>query len=111
MDVQENRSLASLISLAEKTAVVTGGARGIGYAICSRLLEAGASVVILDNDAVTGQAAVENLAGEGRHICFSECDITAEAQVKSSFSEIDRKYGGIYWSIMPAFIPGNRSWR
>lgn len=53
-------TLAELISLAGRTAVVTGGAQGIGQAISRRLAEAGARVVIADiNDARAGQAAEE----------------------------------------------------
>lgn len=41
-------ALASLLDLTGKTAVVTGGAMGIGKAICERLHEAGANVVVAD---------------------------------------------------------------
>jgi NAD(P)-dependent dehydrogenase (short-subunit alcohol dehydrogenase family) len=41
-------SIGNLIDLQGRTAVVTGGARGIGYAICDRLAEAGADVVVAD---------------------------------------------------------------
>ncbi|MEI6409925.1 MAG: SDR family oxidoreductase [Bacteroidota bacterium] len=43
-----NKSLADLISLKDRVAVVTGGARGIGFAIANRLAEAGAQVIIGD---------------------------------------------------------------
>src|SRR5436190_18782933 len=42
--------LEELISLEGRAAVVTGGARGIGFAIAKRLTEAGANVVIADID-------------------------------------------------------------
>ncbi|MBT2266099.1 SDR family oxidoreductase [Rhodococcus erythropolis] len=50
--------VGKLVDLSGRTAVVTGGARGIGYAICDRLAEAGASVVVadLDEDAASGAA-------------------------------------------------------
>ncbi|MBJ9863582.1 SDR family NAD(P)-dependent oxidoreductase [Citrobacter amalonaticus] len=41
-------SLSELISLDGRTAVITGGAAGIGYAICKRLAEAGANLIIGD---------------------------------------------------------------
>jgi NAD(P)-dependent dehydrogenase (short-subunit alcohol dehydrogenase family) len=52
--------LRGLINLQGRTAVVTGGAQGIGYAICNRLAEAGATVVVADID----KAAAETTASE-----------------------------------------------
>lgn len=42
--------LAQLLALTGRVAVVTGGARGIGQACCTRLAEAGATVVVADVD-------------------------------------------------------------
>lgn len=58
--------LASLVSLDGRTAVVTGGGRGIGRAVCKRLAEAGARVVVADLDAdVAGEVAAEVTAAGG----------------------------------------------
>lgn len=57
-------SLAQLISMKGKRAVVTGGARGIGYCTAQRFAEAGAAVVIGDRNADGAKQAAETLAKE-----------------------------------------------
>jgi len=52
-----DRSVTELISLAGRTAVVTGGAVGIGWAISRRLAEAGANVVVADLDDTEGSVS------------------------------------------------------
>src|SRR3954469_20151079 len=56
-----SRSLAELVSLAGRCAVVTGGGRGLGRAIALRLAEAGASVLIGDLDEELAVAAAAEL--------------------------------------------------
>jgi NAD(P)-dependent dehydrogenase (short-subunit alcohol dehydrogenase family) len=61
-------TIPELVSLADRTAVVTGGARGIGAAICHRFAEAGARVVVADLDedlARTVAASVQSAYGHG----------------------------------------------
>lgn len=89
---EQNTPLSELINLKGKTAVVTGGAQGLGYAISARLLEAGADVVILDFDASRGENAVRTLGGK---VSFKECDITDEPGVQQSFAEIAAEHDGI----------------
>ena len=54
-------SIADLVDLGGKTAIVTGGSMGIGCGIVERLHEAGAAVVIADLDLDTGTAVAERL--------------------------------------------------
>ena len=53
------------INLAKRSAVVTGGAQGIGYAVAQRLLQSGAAVSLWDMDAKLLDGAREALATEG----------------------------------------------
>ena len=49
------------MNLTGKTAIVTGGAMGIGFAIASRLAEAGAKVLIADKDGAAAVAAAAKI--------------------------------------------------
>jgi 2-dehydro-3-deoxy-L-rhamnonate dehydrogenase (NAD+) len=50
------------IDLKGRIAVVTGGAQGIGYAVCERLLQSGATVVVWDIDSARMQSGQKQLA-------------------------------------------------
>lgn len=58
--------MAELLDLTGKAAVVTGGARGLGFAVVNRLTEAGASVMIVDVAVEFAKAAAEYFTGKGR---------------------------------------------
>jgi 2-deoxy-D-gluconate 3-dehydrogenase len=88
----QNRPLSELISLKGKNAVVTGGARGLGYAMSRRFIEAEAGVAVIDTDAAAAAEAVKAL---GPNAFFYECDITDEAAVKATFSAITERRGSI----------------
>ncbi|OYO13065.1 3-hydroxyacyl-CoA dehydrogenase [Enemella evansiae] len=62
-----------------RTALVTGGASGLGLATTKRLTEAGARVVVLDLDSDTARG---NLAELGDAVTFSPGDVTSEADVQ-----------------------------
>ena len=53
------------IDLQDQFAIITGGARGIGYAIAERLLQSGASCILWDRDAETLAGAAERLSARG----------------------------------------------
>jgi 2-deoxy-D-gluconate 3-dehydrogenase len=62
----QHTPVIDLLDLRGKTAVVTGGAMGIGLGIVRRLHEAGANVVIADIDADAAHGAVAQLGGAER---------------------------------------------
>ena len=72
--------LDRLIDLSGRRALVTGGAKGIGAAISTRLAQAGAHVTIADLDA-DGQGTAEALRAAGLSASYVACDITDAAQL------------------------------
>jgi len=77
----ESPSLQTLINLKGKTAIVTGGAVGIGFGIVYRLAEAGANVVIADVNEETGNEAVKKLESRGFRPIFVKTDVSLEQDV------------------------------
>jgi NAD(P)-dependent dehydrogenase (short-subunit alcohol dehydrogenase family) len=68
--------------LQNKTAVVTGGAHGIGEAIARAFAEAGARVFIADLDARAGEQVAGSIRRAGQSATFLKCDVSRIAQVK-----------------------------
>ncbi|WP_030253355.1 3-oxoacyl-ACP reductase FabG [Streptomyces violens] len=66
--------------LADKTAVITGGAQGIGLAIAERFVEEGAKVVLGDLNLAAAEAAAKGLGGSAVARAV-RCDITNAAEV------------------------------
>ncbi|UCC17601.1 MAG: SDR family oxidoreductase [Dehalococcoidales bacterium] len=93
--MQELTPLSELISLDGKTAVITGGARGIGLAITRRLAEAGAFVFIADTDATEAENAIIQLKSQEIMAQYVKCDVTVEAEVKQMVNYVLEKAGAI----------------
>lgn len=89
------KPLCELIDLRGKVAIVTGGARGIGFAICSRLAEAGASVLVADLDIAEAEKAVSDLASPGRSVRCVRCDVSGEADVQKMVESCVEWFGGV----------------
>lgn len=80
-DVSE-KSLAQLMSLKGRVAVVTGAAKGIGLAICRRFAEAGADIVLADTDGVGAEVAAKDLQRDyGVRAKAQVADVTQEASI------------------------------
>ncbi|MFI5047996.1 MAG: SDR family NAD(P)-dependent oxidoreductase [Acidimicrobiia bacterium] len=91
-----DRPLGELISLAGRSAVVTGGARGFGRGIARRLAEAGASVLIGDLDEVGASAAAEELAARyGATVLSTQLDVADSASITATADAAVAELGGI----------------
>ncbi len=78
------------MKLKDKTVVVTGGARGIGKALCNAFAREGAQVVvadILEHEATEAAAEIDGLA--------VACDVTRESDIQELVNETERVYGSI----------------
>jgi len=68
-----------MIYLKDKTAIVTGGANGIGRAISETFAQAGASVFIADIDVVAGYETASAICERGGDATFCRADVSCEA--------------------------------
>ncbi|MEZ5429230.1 MAG: SDR family oxidoreductase [Pyrinomonadaceae bacterium] len=83
------------MKLERKVAVVTGGSKGIGYAIAESLLKAGADVFICARDRSDVKRALEDLSKLAGRVGGEVCDVRSEAQVRMMLDECRRVFGGV----------------
>ncbi len=94
------------IDLANKNAIVTGGARGIGFAIAQRLLLSGASVSLWDIDADALASAASELASLGK-VHTATVDVTSEESVEAAAASTEQALGSIEILVNNAGIAGS----
>jgi len=75
-----------------KTAVITGGASGLGEATARRLAGLGSNVVVLDLDEERGQALVSEL---GDKAAFCKTDICSTSEIEQALEFTKQKFGQI----------------
>jgi len=77
-----------------RTAIVTGGAKGIGLAIVRRLVSEGAKVMIADIDEAAGNAAVEAVSTDGE-VLFTVTDVSERLDVHNLVAKTIDAFGSI----------------
>jgi len=100
------------MNLKDKTAIVTGGARGIGRAIVQRLAEAGADVVIGDFRLDEAEATASEIQKTtGRQVRAVRADVTDLKQVEAlrdaalqAFGKIDIRVNNAGWDRLMPFL-------
>jgi NAD(P)-dependent dehydrogenase (short-subunit alcohol dehydrogenase family) len=87
------RRRAQSFDFADKVVVVTGGSRGLGFALARSLVRAGALVTIFARDEDELARARELLLAEGRVVDVVVCDVRAREQVDEAIERVVARYG------------------
>jgi 3-oxoacyl-[acyl-carrier protein] reductase len=80
--------------LSGRTAVITGGAQGLGFAIAERFVAEGAKVVLGDLDVAATEAAAERLGGHDVATAV-RCDVTRAAEVEALVGTAIERFGSL----------------
>ncbi|MFW5708552.1 MAG: 3-oxoacyl-ACP reductase FabG [Bacteroidota bacterium] len=87
-----------------KTAIITGGADGIGKAAVERFAAEGASVIIWDMNEEKGKETAMNLAGEGHKVVFEKVNTADFEDVNRAAEKAIKEFGQIHILINNAGI-------
>ena len=90
----------------KKTALVTGGAKGIGSAICRALAKDGYKIAINYNNSQTEAVDLKNELSAITDVEIFKADVSDSKQVREMFSEIEKVFGGVDVLVNNAGIAG-----
>ena len=93
------------IDLTGRAGIITGGARGIGYAIAERYLASGGCVALWDVDEEALRAAQSALRG-GERVTTCVADVCSQASVESAFAATLKAFGKVDLLVNNAGITG-----
>lgn len=91
----ENKLIQELFDLKGKTAIVTGGAMGIGYGIAWRLAESGANVVVADVNTKAAEEAAKKIENMGWSAFALTLDVADGMSIENAIKETVRHFGGV----------------
>lgn len=94
--------------LKDKSAIITGGASGIGRAIAELFAQEGASVLVADIDDQNGQETIKKIVENGGKAIFCHCDVTNPDEVRNMVRTAVENFGtaNILINNAAAFIFG-----
>jgi len=81
--------------LADRTAIITGGAHGIGQATAHRFAAEGAAVMLADVEAQAGREVASAIQDDGGTAVFTETDVTDLDQVEKLVEATVERFGGL----------------
>lgn len=102
--VMNVKPILERFSLAGRTALVTGGAQGIGRAFAHALAEAGASVAIVDTNLPLAETVADELTKKGVQAMALKTDVTQPDQVQAMVDAIVGKWGKLTIGVNNAGI-------
>ena len=87
------------MEMVNRTAVITGGASGLGAAAVRRIVKAGGNAVIFDVQQEKGNALATEL---GRNVLFCLTDVTSEESVNTSIDKAKERFGSVHFCVNAA---------
>jgi len=82
--------------LANKVALITGGASGIGRATAVLFAQEGAAVAIADINTEQGQSTVAEIKSAGENAIFIPCDVTSADDCRAAVEKTVATFGGLH---------------
>jgi glucose 1-dehydrogenase len=92
------------MKLKDKVTVITGGAKGIGFAYARRFARDGAPIVIGDLADEAGAKAVKAIEDAGGKALYVHCDVTRKAETEALFAAAMKRFGHVDVAIANAGI-------
>jgi 2-dehydro-3-deoxy-L-rhamnonate dehydrogenase (NAD+) len=81
------------LDLNNRTAIITGGAQGFGFAISKRLIQSGAKVIIWDIDEVTAKKAEKEI--DSKNFSYQIVDVTDFDKIEKAIKDLEKNFGKI----------------
>lgn len=95
--------------LADRIALVTGAASGIGLAVARRLAAAGCRVVVADIDAKRLEAVTEDLRRKGAQVLACTADVTRPEAMDALVARAVDVFGGLHLAVNNAGVSGRQA--
>jgi gluconate 5-dehydrogenase len=109
-----SKTVKDLFDLTGKTAIVTGGSRGLGKEMAEGLAEAGANLMLCARREEWLGETVEEFRAKGFNVAGRVCDVSKPEEIQAVVDETISKFGridilinnaGVSWGAMPEDMP------